>query len=561
MSLGSEILAWNDQLRSQFANFFNTGQEIVDYLMPTHRGITNEKAAGERQTWRIYDSTGPNSLFLVSSFLVGALFNEAMQWFTIKARVEEFNENAEVSEYLQECKRVQFASLRQSNFYATPIELIQDWLAFGNLCVLQERIAPKAHYQGKLVFTPVGYGSYVFFEGRDKRPEGLIREVDMSAQECFRRWGENCSDEIKRLYKSKPFSNVRIVHSITPRDLVAYRRLATPKEMPYASCWYEKNGKNKKPLEESGYMEKPFAIARYNVIAGEVMGRGLGELMLPHVKTLNGIMSRGFMDLDISLDPPIDTEMNNIVGDYSHRPGSKNVLRRLERTKTSQAAMERRQRNATFEWNVNDLRQQIREIAFVEHIRQLIGVEASPVKEQTAFEYGKRLELVHMIMAPTGGRLQTEGLKDIIDTNFAINYRMGAFPPTPDILQQAMKLNPDAGQIDVSYEGPLAKSQRQEEIGSMLEYLRDVQGLAQTHPTALDIPNVDKFLRMDAEIRGVQHLLNDESETSEIRALKGRIEQLQQQLAMAESITQSMKNAAPMVTAAMGQNGNSQAAA
>lgn len=561
MSLGADIIAWNDQLRNQAANFFNTGQEIVDYLMPSHRGITTEFAHGDRQTQRIYDSTGINSLFLVSSFLAGSLFSEAFAWFDIKHRVEELNEEEEVSEYLQACRAIQLASFRQSNFYATPIELIQDWLAFGNLCVLQERLTPNPRFAGKLVFTPVGFGSYVFFEGQDKRPEGMIREVDMSAREVYGRWKDKCSERVKKCAETKPFENIRILHAITPRDMVSYKRLATPKEMPYASCWFEKDNKRGKALEESGYPEKPFAIARYNVIAGETIGRGLGELMLPHVKTLNGIIMRGFMELDKALDPPLDTTMNNVVGDYSHRPGARNVLRKIDGTRINAEAMQMRNRNATYEWNVNDLRQQIREIAFVEHIRQLIGVEASPVKEQTAFEYGKRLELVHMIMAPTGGRLQTEALRDIIDTNFSINYRTGAFPQTPQLLVDAAKTE-QGKQIDVSYEGPLAKSQRQEELGTIREYLADIQGMMVTHPEAADIPNVDKIARKDAEIRGVQHLNHDEDETGIIRKQKAQIAELEQKLMAAESITQSMKNAAPMVAAvgAQGQNGAAKAA-
>jgi hypothetical protein len=553
MSLATDILAWNDQLRSQFTNFFTTAQEIVDYMMPDHRAITTETTPGERKDERIFDSTAPNSLFLVSSFLVGALFNEAMAWFDIKHRMEELNTDADVSEYLQACRKVQFASLRQSNFYATPIELIQDWLAFGNLCVLQERMQPNPRMTGKLVFSPLGFGSYVFFEGQDKRPEGLIHEVDWNAKDCYDKWGDKCSRRIQEAAEKKPFMQIRLVHSIMPRKLVSYKRLATPKEMPYSSCWFEKDNKRGPALEESGYPEKPFAIARYNVIAGEVMGRGLGGLALPHTKTLNGIIARGFMELDRALDPPLETKMGNIIGDYSHRPGAKNIMRDIGQTRISQAAMEMRSRNATYEWNVNDLRQQIREIFFVEHIRQLIGVEASPVKEQTAYEYSKRLELVHMIMAPTGGRLQTEALRDIIDANFSINYRIGAFPETPQVLVEAAAQSEAGKQIDVSYEGPLAKSQRQEELGTMREYMGDVANAAQLDPGAVDIPNIDKILRKTAEIRGIQHLLNDEKQTGEIRKLKGQIQQLQAQLAAATQMSEIAKNAAPMVTAM--QNG------
>jgi hypothetical protein len=287
------------------------------------------------------------------------------------------------------------------------------------------------------------------------------------------------------------------------------------------------------------------------------MGRGLGEVALPHVKTLNKIIMRGFIDLDKSLDPPIDTQPGNIVGDYSHKSGARNVLKNIDRTRMSESGRTARTRNATYEWNVDDLRKQIREIFFVEQVRQLIGVQGAPVREQTAFEYGKKLELVHLIMAPTGGRLQSEALRDIIETNYAINYRTGKLPPLPDLLMQAAQTQ-QGNETIITYEGPLAQSQRNQQLGTMREFLASVGGVAQLAPEVVDIPNVERFLRKEAEIRGIQHLLNDQREYNEIKQLKAKVQELTAALAAAQQVSEIGKNVAPLVTAMKnggGQNG------
>lgn len=550
MPLSGEILAWEEQLRNDAENFFHTAQEVADYLLPTKRPITTQQTPGTRKIGKDFDSTASNAVFLLCSFLSGALFDQSAQWFDIKHTNEGINANADAAEYFQGSRQAQLASFRQSNFYSVPIELITDWIIFGNMCVMQEKLDLRAPNYSRLVFTPIGFGSYVFFEGDDKRPGGLIRRVNMAAQQCVKKFGATCSEQIKLAAEKTPFRQFELIHSITPRDLVKYRRLATPKDMPWASCWFEAGKKNQPALLESGYYEKPFAIARYNVIAGETMGRGLGEIALPHVKTLNKIMMRGFIDMDKGIDPPIDTVANNIIGDYSHKPGSRNVLRKIDGTRPSVDAQAARSRNATFEWEVGDLRQTINDIFLTSQIRELIGIAGGPVRDKTAYQYSKELELLHLIMAPTGGRLQSEGLRDIVETNYAINFRIGALPELPPVLIEAAKTI-QGNQTVVMYEGPLAQSQRSQQLGTMREFLAGVGELvaSQLAPEAADIPDIDAFVRKEAEIRGIQYLLNDPQQTDEIRALKGQVQQLQQALLLAQQASEVMKNAAPMVTA------------
>jgi hypothetical protein len=546
MGLGSDILKYYEQLRSQYYNFFFMGQDIVDYMMPSHKDITVTRKPGEKKTQKIYDSTAPNGILLITSFVHGSVFPEGSQWFDSKHAVERLNENKDVTAYLQGARKAQLSSFRQSNFYSATIEMVQDWLVFGNGCVIQERTPKKRPGLNPLVFTSVGFGSYVFFEGEDKRPGGLIRELEMSADEMRRKWGEDkLSDRVKVMLKERPFDTVRIVHAIVPRDIVRYKRLATPKEMPWASLWFEKEEPKRPALEESGYPEKPFAIARYNVIAGEVLGRGLGELALPDVKTLNDATRRGFIEWDKSLDPPINKLMGAVVGDVSHRPGSQNIIKKENAITLMDKDL--RVGNQTHQWNMDDRRKAVKEVFFSDKISGLLAAEEQP-RNQTAYQYSKRLELMHLVMAPTGGRLYTEAIRDIVETNYSILFRTNQLPPLPDLLRVLAKTE-EGNRTEVTYESPLAKSQRQEEIGNITEFLQIVDSLGQAHPEVLAIPNVAKMLRKISEAKSLQHLCNDEKTSDQINQLKNQLAQLQAALQAAEHASKTAKNLAPVMKA------------
>ncbi len=557
MPFGTEIIEWYGQLRSRYFNFFTTGQEIVDYMMPSHRDITYLRAVGQRKTQKIYDSTAPNSIFLLASFLQGSIFPQDSQWFDARHQVAQLNANPEIASFLQDARKAQLSSFADSNFYSTTLEYVTDWITFGNCCLLQERVdlnKKKPQVLHPLVFTALGFGSYVFFEDDNKRPGGLIRELEMSASECIKKWGDACSDTIRTTNRDRPFWPIKILHAILPRELVKYKRLATPKDMPWASCWFEFENPKHPSLEESGYPEKPFAIARYNVIAGEVMGRGLGEIALPDVKTLNDATRRGFLEWDKTLDPPLNRMMGQVIGDITHKPGGQNIIKRPDAITLMDKDL--RVRNQTHEWNLEDRRKAVKEVFFTDMIHGLLAAEEQP-RNQTAYQYAKRLELMHLIMAPTGGRLQTEGLRDIIETNYSILYRTGGLPEMPDVLKFLAQTE-QGNKTQIVYESPLAKVQREEEINGMREFLNDIMQQAQAHPEVVDIPNMDKFMRHEAEIKGLQYMLNDEAKTDEIRQLKAKMQQLQQSLMAAEQASKAVKNVTPMMTAGAKANGGPQ---
>ena len=73
--------------------------------------------------------------------------------------------------------------------------------------------------------------------------------------------------------------------------------------------------------------------------------------------------------------------------------------------------------------------------------------------------------------------------------------RANQFPPVPEELQ--------GEEIDVMYNGPLARAQRMNEMVAVQRWLEGVGQIAQFSPDALDNVDTDFIVRMNAESLGV----------------------------------------------------------
>ena len=184
-----------------------------------------------------------------------------------------------------------------------------------------------------------------------------------------------------------------------------------------------------------------------------------------------------------------------------------------------------------------DRRQRVRRIFFWEQLQLPTG------KTMTATEVERRWDTMRRILGPTLGRLESEFLNKIIGLTFAMMLRRGAFTQPPPEL---------AGQdLDIEYEGPLARSQKSSRL-SALE-----QSLTLFGPLFADPEFLAKFkenTEMDAMIRDVgltagwpSEWLTDTEQRDQLRAQRMQKEAVMQQLAMAEQAAGAAGKAAPML--------------
>jgi hypothetical protein len=201
----------------------------------------------------------------------------------------------------------------------------------------------------------------------------------------------------------------------------------------------------------------------------------------------------------------------------------------------------------TNEIRVEDLRGEIRKIFFSD----LINL---PDKSyMTAFEVARAFELMNRRSGPATGRAMRELLKEMVERDFSIMLREDAFPPVPAVLQ-------GGADIDIEYQGPIAKSQHLAEIEALERTLSITVPLAELAPQIIDNFDLDAITRWLSDSSGVPvKLLRDGRLVNQIREERARERQEAQQLEVQTQEAEAMGKLVPALQAMTG--GGSRAAA
>lgn len=533
MALGKDVVEWYSILANQRTNFDNLWQEIIDYMIPTKKDITTTRSPGEKKTRSIFDSTGTYGHAILSEFIQGAVFNPATKWFSQKPRDERLEDSENVGGWLNHTSEQMLNAFQYSNFYGAAGEAVEDWTAFGNCAMLIEDATNKREGSPNLRYTSIPSGTYVWGEGTDGKVDKFIRCVKMKLSEAYKEFGDKLSADLLRILDKEPFRDVEFYHSIMPRDFVGLKKndLVGYKGMPYSSCWVEKE--KKKLVREGGYRKFPVAVARWKVLAGEVYGRGPGEIALPDVRTLNKSDEMALLVWARELDPPQKVKQGTILGNINLRPGSHTLMTDVN----GMVPLYEGSKLDTHTLLRDDKRQSVLRIF---HVSEILNLVAREKLELTATEVQARLNLLQQILGPTFGRYQSEFLSVVIDVTFDNMFDAGQFEEPPEELLIDNR-------IDVVYEGPLAKAQRNQEILQVQSYQADIAQIGQFSPPTVQLVNWEMMARALAKMRGVQHLIRDKAGYNEAVAQMAKIQELQQQLAVMESMTKSLKQATPFI--------------
>lgn len=188
-----------------------------------------------------------------------------------------------------------------------------------------------------------------------------------------------------------------------------------------------------------------------------------------------------------------------------------------------------------------ELRRTIREIFFVDTIRQLLETHKS---EMTALEFSKKMELLFRIIGPVYGPMEWELLYRIVDVIWDLLYHGGVFSPPPPEMEQF------GGEIDIQFLNPISLAQRAGDAESMLMWTNDVSPLAQLMPQMLDWIDPDKTSKGLANVRGVPALwMRNEQEVSQLRKERQKQDESQLQMEKVGQAAEAAGQVAPLVKA------------
>jgi hypothetical protein len=180
-------------------------------------------------------------------------------------------------------------------------------------------------------------------------------------------------------------------------------------------------------------------------------------------------------------------------------------------------------------WDVNAALTQDRRTS----IRRMFFADQLQLPDKTiitATEVERRIELAQQILGPTMGRLEFEYLNPLVSRCFKMLLRAGLMPPPPPVL-----MSKDRNlEIDVKYEGPLARAQRGGELQAFNKLLMGCQAVVTIDPQSKIMKklNVNETFKFLMQASGAPSRL--ELEDSEAEALMAAEAEAQQAAMQAE---------------------------
>ena len=543
---GQDIVKTYQRWKQARANFDWRWEEMAPFLAPSRSGILNAVAAGAKQTRGVYDSTSVLAAETFSQFLAGRIINPSDRWMSYGMESSRDNAVDAIREWNEESRDRTLKRWLESMFYAEAPESFIDLSAFGTGCLIIDELPEKPNQRSSgfrgFHVQAVKTGRFVIAQGADGMVDSLIRELTVTARVARDRWGMALLTEKMKtaLANGKGDTTFQVLHAILPRSLGQMG--AGAQGMPWMSAWVEME--TKAVLHEGGYRRFPAAVPRDRVTPGEAYGRGRGEIAFPDIWSLNMAKKMGFEDWALKIQPPVLARHDSVLGTLRLVPSGLTIVQTHgQDIRQVVTPWQTGSHPEVSQIKEADLRQSIREIFFVDTIRQLLQVNKS---EMTAFEFKNKLDLLFRMVATIYGRLQREFLRQVVDIAWDLQFYEGDFsPPPPEIYRTN-------GKISVEFENPLARAQRAGDVDALALAFGDLAPVVQLFgPGSLDRLDPDKAVTMIFNTRGVPaSVTRNDAEMAAKRQADAQRAAQQQQMQEMMGAAEAAGKAAPLVAAA-----------
>lgn len=483
------------ELRNDRTVVLSECQRIAEYLMPNMSNITTRGFEGYRKTTKLFDTTGIDAMDKLVSLILGTGTSAVVKWFSLKHSDPDVNLMPEVQYWMEDTSGRMFDAINASNYKTSGAESIREIVGFGtgNLYVqeMDYEYNPKADFRG-LMFQSVPMGSYTIQENGIGKLCYTNREFSTTIRGVFERFPDGeYSQRTRKLHAEKPWQRVTMMQDVRPnkRRMFDSTYWLMANQSPMSVNASGMTG-DMEQCAENFFHEDPFMVTRWDKASQEVWGFGRGHLAMPEVATLNRARQLKLRQWALSVHPPILAIDDGVIGTPRLVPGAINRIR-MDGALTPFVTGANFQHDSIPE---NESKLQIRQIFFTEQILQFAPAAKTP---PTATEVVQRMEFLHQLLGPSIGRIQDELLTPMLARVFSLMLRADAFLPMPEILQQM------GGRIDVVFEGPLARSQRSDELRAMGDTLAIISNLQAYQPNVVDNFDFDEWARDTARITGL----------------------------------------------------------
>lgn len=450
---------------------------------------------------RVFDSTPALAAEGLAAGLWGMITNASNRWFMLKANDRAVNEDAEVTEWLDEVaeRMLSAFSANGGQFYSRVFELYADLATFGTGVFYSEAVPGS----DVMHFSTRPLAECFIAENHLGQVDTLFRRFSFTARQAVQRFGrEACGAAAVRALATEPDRRFPFLHAVLPNeDWVAGRLGAEGK--PFVSVYVDLTDRT--VCSRGGYYEFPYDVPRWSTAPGDVYGRSPALLAMADVKMLNQMCRTTIKSAQKVVDPPLLTHDDGSFQPIRTFPGGvtyggvsaegRPLVQPLHSGARPELGLEMEEQR----------RRAIRE-SFYASLMQLVG---SP--SMTATEVLIRQEERLRLMGPHLGRIQAEFLDPLINRVFQHLLRAGALPPPPPQME--------GFGVDVDYVSPLAQAQKTTDGQAVLRTLEGMAPLAALDPGVADVLDTDEIIRTLRQAYGAPGRILRSREEVEMRRL------------------------------------------
>jgi Bacteriophage head to tail connecting protein len=541
-SLAQNILDRYNALKLGLDMFSSDNQDIVNLMLPGAPDIHRWRPPGSSRTSDMFDATALMAIQMLAGNIMGNFTNQALAWHSLRFPEEALQDDQEAQGWMSAVNRHLLARYNASNFYQALQTGYLNYGGFGTMAVFagDQTQAPAGTLPG-LRFDALPHGTYVVAEDADGVVNTLIRCVPYTPLQAIQKFGrEHVSSKTLEAASQPNMMDVpcAYLHATYPREDWRQGSLNN-RQFPYANVYIEKETQH--VCHESGWLEFPYMVPRWEKFSDSPWGFGPGHMALPDTRTLNRMKELQIQMLELWVQPPLKQVAEGVLGSISLQSLAVNVVRRPDDLTT----LDITGRPDLIQISQEDLRKSIQDIFYVTALQGLPPPEAS---NMTAYEVAQRLTLVMRLMGPMLHRLISEGISRLIDRCFALEWRKRRIPlPPASVLEAAQR---HGNQIDIEYLGPLARAQKASDVQAVASiYGIGAQIMQATgRPDVFDVLDEDIAIRRAAEAASVPpEMVRDAVAVARMREARQALQQQQQQGTQMQQTTESLRNVAPFL--------------
>lgn len=507
-------------------------KEISEFLAPD-TGLFIDPVSDKNSNRDIRGRRNINTLpaYYVNNLataMVSNLTPSRLRWFNLHVD----DETREESIWLTNATNVMYKRFAASGLYENLYGSFKETVLYGcNMLGVQQDA------RNGLRFFPMTIGEFWAEEGESGLIDSCYRRFAMSNIQLFRAFGrENLPDEIIRELDR---DNTEALHDViqavepNPNFLPQFKNYANK---PFISAYFLEDCKSEQFLDFRPTSYFPFMTARWERVGNNPYGVGVGRQILPDVKSLQAYERDLAKASKKMIDPPLKASntLKNAVKDvsasgvtYTDDPNGFTALYNVNYQTREALENITRINQRIYQLTYNDLF-----YALLNKDKSMSATEAQGIQQEKMTMLGSVVE-----------RLQTEFLKNLVETSFEILYRNGDFGVPPESLV--------GKNMRVEYSSLLAMTQDINDLSMVERYLRFVSSVAGINPAAARKPDVLAMCDFYAKGLGIDQRLNvpnDVVEEQEAMAAQQQ-QQLQQAQLQQENLIAQAKAAKDLAQA------------